>query len=231
MVKVRGGDWERFDYVVLATQANQARRLLGADATPEESDALGHFRYETSSVTVHTDAACMPRDRGAWRGVSFNTGAPGCAMPMATIYLNRVNSDLRGCPVDIFQTWNPIVGIRDECVITRAEFDRPVIDARAVRGMKLLEGINGSRGLWYCGSYARYAMPLLENGVAAAVVVAEGLGAEIPYPKPGPPAAVPWFAPALFVKLATYCGIAAVAVRHRDILAKGVREAIAKVQG
>jgi hypothetical protein len=35
MVKVRGGDWERFDYVVLATQANQARRLLGDDATPE----------------------------------------------------------------------------------------------------------------------------------------------------------------------------------------------------
>ena len=35
MVKVKGGEWERFDHVVMATQANQALRLLGQDAADD----------------------------------------------------------------------------------------------------------------------------------------------------------------------------------------------------
>ena len=39
----------------------------------------------------------------------------------------------------------------------------------------------GVGGVWFVGAYARLAVPLLENGVCAAVAVAAALGAPCPW--------------------------------------------------
>ena len=66
--------WEggeaRYDHVVLATQANQAARLLDAGFA-REREALERFGYESSEVVVHTDPRLAPRDRRRWAPVNM----------------------------------------------------------------------------------------------------------------------------------------------------------------
>jgi predicted NAD/FAD-binding protein len=53
------GAQEGFDHVVLATQANQARRLL-QDASSRRAQVLDGFRYQPVQVLMHHDARFMP---------------------------------------------------------------------------------------------------------------------------------------------------------------------------
>jgi hypothetical protein len=57
------------------------------------------------------------------------------------------------------------------------------------QGMRSLAQEQGAGGVWFVGAYARLSVPLLENGVCAAVSVAKGIGASCPWnPNPRPPA-------------------------------------------
>ncbi|KAJ3075645.1 hypothetical protein HDU98_007329 [Podochytrium sp. JEL0797] len=76
-----------FDYVIFATQANQASRILNQTATAHGSDhannsiytnfvaesskILNKFPYTKSLVVCHTDASLMPANRDAWRCMNF----------------------------------------------------------------------------------------------------------------------------------------------------------------
>eukprot|EP00163_Fabomonas_tropica_P031540 TRINITY_DN752_c2_g1_i4.p1 TRINITY_DN752_c2_g1~~TRINITY_DN752_c2_g1_i4.p1 ORF type:complete len:163 (-),score=24.42 TRINITY_DN752_c2_g1_i4:219-707(-) len=106
-------------------------------------------------------------------------------MPSATIWLNKV--DANQFPLEIFQTWNPYQQPREGTLLGRATFQRPVLTTDAVKGIHLLEKLQGKGNLWYCGSYARFGMPLLENGVRSALEIAEALGVERPWHCPEPP--------------------------------------------
>ncbi len=50
------------DAIVIATHADQALDLL-ADASREEKDVLGAFRYSRSETVLHTDARLLPPHR------------------------------------------------------------------------------------------------------------------------------------------------------------------------
>ncbi|MEY4609210.1 MAG: hypothetical protein RL625_1427 [Gemmatimonadota bacterium] len=171
-------EWEggeaRFDHVVLATQANQAVRMLDA-AFARERDALEHFGYESSQVVVHTDARLAPRDRRRWAPVNMIID-PQLDRPMATIWMNRVQPSLAGGS-PVFQTWNPIVEPEASRVYARAAFERPVVNARAIEGARLFERLHEEphRRLWCCGSYLGPGIPLLESATATAARVARAI--------------------------------------------------------
>ncbi len=174
---------ERFDHVIFATQANHVLPLL-QDATAEEREALTMFQYEASDVVVHTDPSVMPRERSAWSGVNFSSDTAQ-AMPSATIWLNRVSMEFMGFDENVFQTWNSKgKTIAAEAVIHTSHFERPVMSPQTLRAISLLAPLQGKRRVWFCGSYARRAMPLLENGVASAMEVATALGCEVPWSLP-----------------------------------------------
>lgn len=175
-VEVLSSDGSRrsFDHVVVATQASQVMKFL-ADPSPAEAALMQSFRYERSRVVVHRDARLAPARRKDWAPVNFLLSGEA-DRPMATIWLNAV------LPVpptagDVFQTWNPIREARPETVLASAEFERPVVDAesdRAVAGMDALHD-EPDRRVWFCGSYARRGVPLLESAAASAMQVAERL--------------------------------------------------------
>ncbi|WP_421717717.1 FAD-dependent oxidoreductase [Algiphilus sp.] len=165
-----------FDHLVLATQGNQALRLLGAAAEDAEAEALSAFRYEASAVVVHTDPRLMPSDRKNWSPVNFFRDR-SLPRPMASIWLNRVLPIAEDAP-DAFQTWNPLLDADEAKVHARAHFERPVVDAASQTGLKGLQALHRAphRRIWFCGSYAESGVPLLESAARSAKQVAERIG-------------------------------------------------------
>lgn len=171
------GGAQRFDHVVIATQANQAAPMLDA-AFRREREALERFAYEKSSVAVHTDTRLAPRDRRHWAPVNLVV-SPDHDKPMATIWMNRVQPALSGLS-PVFQTWNPIIDPKPETICAQARFERPVVNAASLVGAREVDLLHVQHGrrLWFCGSYLGPGIPLLESATATAAKVARAIDAE-----------------------------------------------------
>ena len=172
------GQEQRFDHVVLATQANQARRLLG-DAAPAEGAVLAGFRYQPVRVLTHRDAALMPPRRRDWSPVNLRL-APGFDAPESTIWINAVQPALRGAD-PVFQTVHPQREPAAGTLLGEARFERPMVDTGSQRALQALQALHAEPGrrLWFCGSYAQAGIPLLESAVRSAAEVAARLGAPL----------------------------------------------------
>jgi predicted NAD/FAD-binding protein len=168
------GRRERFDHVVIATQANQALRLLDAPSDAERR-ALSTFRYERVEVVTHTDERLLPARRDAWAPVNVVVSSAH-DFPMSTIWMNAVQTALRGAR-PVFQTVSPIVAPAADTVLAHARFERSVVDAASVRALSDLDVLQREpdRRVWFCGSYARAGIPLLESAVASSEPVVAAL--------------------------------------------------------
>ncbi len=168
------GHTATYDHVVMATQANQALSLLPA-ATAAEKSALGSFEYERSHIVVHKDERLAPANPAEWAPVNFLLSEHH-DKPMASIVMNRIHPQLKGKP-SVFETWNPFVPATASDVLLEAEFERPVVTMNSLQGIKKLENLHQEpdRRIWFCGSYSRRGIPLLESATASANDVAQRL--------------------------------------------------------
>ncbi len=174
------GDTIEFDHVVLATQANQAIKLLTEPSEIERS-VLSAFRYEPSRVIVHRDVRLAPSGGvREWAPVNFLL-AEETSTPMATIWLNAIQALPSARPV--FQSWNPIVQPNPDLVLGEAAFERPVLDTGTLRARRKLDELHreSDRRVWFCGSYASQGIPLLESAASSAFAVAERFGCNRPW--------------------------------------------------
>jgi len=176
VVVQHGGGEAPYDHVVFATQANQALALW-RDATAAEAAVLAAFRYRALEVVMHRDAALMPARRRDWSPVNACV-SPAFERPQSTIWLNRVQPALRAAP-PLFQTVMPQQAVRDDAVISRASFERPLVDAQTPAALAALQRLHAEAGrrVWLCGSYAMPGVPLLESAVRSAYAVAAGIEA------------------------------------------------------
>jgi predicted NAD/FAD-binding protein/N-acetylmuramoyl-L-alanine amidase len=189
-------DWAggsaRFDHVVLASPAHLSRRLL-ADATPEESALLGAIDHCAVEVVTHRDERLMPARRADWAPVNARV-EPGAAQPSTTIWINAVQPALRDA-APLFQTVAPAVAPRAGTRVGQARFERPVVTPASLRAIAALPALHAQPGrrVWFCGSWARAGIPLLEaavasarDAVAALLLAGAVVGAQAAAPVPGP---------------------------------------------
>jgi uncharacterized protein len=167
---------ERFDHVVLATQANQALALLPTPGA-REAACLARFRYQALEVVMHRDAGLMPPRRADWSPVNARVCAEH-ARPESTIWVNAVQPALRHAR-SLFQTVQPQRAPRDELVLGRAAFERPLVDRSSAEALGELQQLHAEPGrrLWFAGSYAQAGVPLLESAVRSAYEVARSISA------------------------------------------------------
>jgi predicted NAD/FAD-binding protein len=172
----RGVEAEPFDHVVLATQANQALALW-QQAPAAEAEALAGFHYRPLEVVMHRDSQLMPRRRRDWSPVNARVSSEH-DRPESTIWVNAVQPALRRAR-PVFQTVHPQRQPREELVISRARFERPLVDSGSQRALARLQALQsraaGSQRVWLCGSYADAGVPLLESAVRSAYAVASAL--------------------------------------------------------
>lgn len=168
------GYTEDFDHVVVATQANQAQKLV-TDATEKERTTLNRFRYEKSRIVVHTDRRLAPRRKSEWAPVNFMLSKEH-DKPMASIWMNQIYPKL-GRETSIFETWNPFHDIEADKVLLDANVARPVVSQDSLRGIRELDQLHRQqdRRVWFTGSYASRGIPLLESAVTSAKAVSARL--------------------------------------------------------
>jgi predicted NAD/FAD-binding protein len=167
------GSSHRFDYLVIATHADQALALL-AEPTTLERELLGRWRYSVNDTWLHTDRSFMPRRTAAW--ASWNYRVPeGAAVGEGvslTYHLNR----LQGLSEDreYLVTLNPDREPDPASVIRRLTYTHPVYTRESVATQTELPRLNGTNRTHFCGAY--FGNGFHEDGLASAIAVADDLG-------------------------------------------------------
>jgi predicted NAD/FAD-binding protein len=165
-----------FDAAVIATHADEALAML-SDASTSELEALRCFTYSKNSVTLHTDASVLPRQRSArasWNYVTQDCRARGAELGL-TYHLNRLQS-LPG-PTDYCVTVNPGAPIDPAGIISEISYTHPQYTFRTLEGQRRLAAVQGSRGVYFAGAHLGYGFH--EDGVESAYRVAAMLGAGV----------------------------------------------------
>lgn len=157
---------KEYEHVVVSTQANQAKNLLGK-GFEEEIEILNEFRYEPSDVVLHIDPSYFTNPNVS---LVFNI-RNGYDKPEVTLDLARIIPELKGKKV--FQTWNPHKLPTDDQILKLAKFERPVMDDRTAKAIQKISNLHSKPDckLWLCGSYSLYGIPLLEAGAKSALQV------------------------------------------------------------
>ncbi|KAI8620127.1 hypothetical protein BC830DRAFT_1100729 [Chytriomyces sp. MP71] len=192
----------RFDYVLFATQANQAARILRqtarGDYVERATRVLDRFPYTRSLVVVHTDTTLMPAPaRASWRCMNFGVRGQHAQDPLAggdglqtrheggydvggvamcTHYSQMTQRDVPGSVPPLFQTTNPIVMPDSATVISATWYERAIVRLDTVQALRELETLQGGGGgVYFVGSFVGDGIPLLESCVTSALNAARGI--------------------------------------------------------
>jgi predicted NAD/FAD-binding protein len=186
-VITKAGAAQHFDQVVIAAQAHQAAAMLsGFD---DRRALLNRIPFERSTMSVHTDPEILPAPAKGLSPVSYHIPRDASRAEVS-VDLTKAIARLAGQET-IFQTWNPMRRIAPNRELARVEFTPPTVtpaSRQIVIALRECQSQPGNR-LWLCGSYMAEKIPLLEAAVDSSVVVAEHLGAAIPWKASAPAAA------------------------------------------
>jgi predicted NAD/FAD-binding protein len=169
-VLTRGGAWDRFDRVVIATHSNQALELL-TDPSEDERRILGAISYQPNEVVLHTDTRLLPSRHRAWSSWNYHvTGTPRSGATV-TYWMNKLQG--LDCRRQYLVTLNRTEDIDDSRVIQRFVYWHPVYDVKTVSAQGAFDRINGVRHSYFCGAY--WGFGFHEDGVRSAVRATENL--------------------------------------------------------
>ena len=169
VVDSQGGS-ETFDHVIMACHADRALATL-ADASDEERDLLGAFRYSRNVAVLHTDETFMPKRRRVWSSWNF-LGLTDSDRVCVTYWMNRLQGLESERPLLV--TLNPARPPRVGTLLHTESYNHPILDGAAGRAQQQLWSLQGQRNTWFCGSY--FGAGFHEDGLQAGLAVAEQLG-------------------------------------------------------
>ncbi|KAF3786025.1 Sphingolipid C9-methyltransferase [Nymphaea thermarum] len=158
---------DTYDGCVMAAHAPDALKILGKDATFDETRVLGAFQYVDSDIYLHHDDSLMPKNPAAWGAWNF-LGVKGKRICL-TYWLNVVQSLETDVP--FFVTLNPFHLPKNE--VMKWSTSHPLPTVASMKASLELSEIQGKRGIWFCGAYQGYGFH--EDGLKAGMVAAKGL--------------------------------------------------------
>jgi len=161
---------DRFDHVILATQANHLGQLLDPSLAAElEIGQL--FDYEPVTICLHQQPHGMPLKQSQWSTFNFTFDADQ-RWANCTVWLNRFHDDWPMAS-NLFQTISPSGQHLPTEVLTTSRLERPVVRVGTLQALHRLAKLHRqpNRRIWFCGSYAAHGMPLLESAASSACEV------------------------------------------------------------
>ncbi|MBD2253233.1 NAD(P)/FAD-dependent oxidoreductase [Nostoc parmelioides] len=169
-----------FDKVVIATHADQALEIL-AEPTELQQKVLGCFKYNETSVTVHTDPVIMNPDRSKWQ--SWNYGQVVKERQLytyVTYYSNKVHSF--SAKKDYFVSLDtPPMAIDEDKIIRVIKYRHPAYDMNTLEAQKQIYQLNETGPIYFSGTYFHIkkrgidSYGFHESGIGCAVELVERL--------------------------------------------------------
>ena len=162
-----------FDKVVCASHADQTYKMI-KDISEDEKSILEPWEYSENKTVLHTDISFMPPTKSAWACWNYvrNKNSDDDDDVSVTYYMNR----LQGLTTakEYLVTLNPTKEIPNENIIYETIYTHPKYTHSSIATQDKIKEVNGSKNLYFCGSYCRYGFH--EDAVISAVTVAEELG-------------------------------------------------------
>ncbi|XP_010670961.2 uncharacterized protein LOC130589343 isoform X1 [Beta vulgaris subsp. vulgaris] len=162
------GSNEVYDKCIIAVHAPDAIRILGKEATYDETTILGAFQYVYSDIFLHRDKTFMPQNPAAWSAWNF-LGTMDSKLCL-TYWLN-VLQNIEETNLPYLVTLNP--PHQPENVLLKWRTGHPVPSVAATKASVDLDNVQGTRGIWFCGAYQGYGFH--EDGLKAGMIAAQGL--------------------------------------------------------
>ncbi|WP_425040257.1 NAD(P)/FAD-dependent oxidoreductase [Primorskyibacter sp. S187A] len=173
-IKAWGGEWERFDEVVFATHSDDSLKLL-SDPSPDETRALGNFKYQPNDVVLHADESIMPKRKITWSSWNYvEDENPSADRIDLTYWMNKLQPIPESDPM--FVTLNTKRPIREELIYDQVTLRHPVYDLAALSAQEEVRAFNGTNRTWFCGAWMKNGFH--EDGLSSAVDVVERIRAE-----------------------------------------------------
>lgn len=164
---------ELFDYVIIATHADTALRILHAPLS-EENRLLSAFPYAQNSITLHSDSRVMPRRKRAWASWNYSLKRDPSGGILASTHYWMNSLQKVSDKTQYFVSVNAISGTLDPDKIHKCfQFDHPMFDTRSADAQKDLPHLNTLSRVLFCGSYFRYGFH--EDGLMAGYAAADAL--------------------------------------------------------
>jgi len=159
-----------------------------SEATSEENQLLGCFRYARNKAYLHNDESLMPIRRNAWSSWNYlrrpvpepgPTNVPATTTDLVlTYWMNRLQPFLsRKFP--LFVTLNPPIPPPANKTFATFDYEHPIYLAQGIRSQDALQKYQGTNATFFCGAYCGFGFH--EDGLVSGIKVAESLGAKCPW--------------------------------------------------
>ncbi|KAI8310700.1 hypothetical protein K4K61_000304 [Colletotrichum sp. SAR11_59] len=185
-VHTHDGKSDVYDHVILATHGDQALRIIGSSATPEEKEILSAFKTSENSVVLHSDLSHMPASEKAWSSWNYltlsspSTGKQNIDQVSLTYNMNILQHIPRETFGDVLVTMNPLHQPNPDTIQGSFTYRHPLYTPEAVRAQKLLPRIQNKRGISYAGAWTKYGFH--EDGFSSGLHIAQDhLYAKLPF--------------------------------------------------
>ncbi|MFE3414042.1 NAD(P)/FAD-dependent oxidoreductase [Streptomyces mirabilis] len=161
-----------YDHVVVATHPDQALRLLG-DATADEKEVLGAFRYSRNATLLHTDTSLLPQAGGA--RASWNYLMPDCRAGADRVRVSYDMNRLQRLAAE--ETYVVTLGGQDRVdparMLARMTYEHPIYTSESVAAQRRLPELNTAITA-FAGAYHGWGFH--EDGCRSGVEAAAALG-------------------------------------------------------
>ncbi len=170
-IRPKGGEWEAFDDVILATHSDDSLAML-SDPTADEARHLGAIRYQPNDIVLHADPSVMPQRRAVWSSWNYTERAGKRDGQIdLTYWMNRLQPIPQDDPH--FVTLNTTRPIREDLIYDQVTLRHPVYDLGALAAQDAVRAMNGRGATWFCGAWMRDGFH--EDGLQSALDVADAI--------------------------------------------------------
>ncbi len=175
-IKTVGGKSHTFDFVVIATHADEALSLL-KNPSKDEKRLLAPWFYQKNHTILHTDPSVMPTLKNA--KASWNFIREKTSNNKSILSLTYDMNVLQGLKTvnTYYVTLNTGKKIKKESIIAEMEYFHPTYSFESMKTQGELPSLNGVNKTYFCGSYFGYGFH--EDAARSAVKVAEMFGVNL----------------------------------------------------
>ncbi|MFE7659504.1 NAD(P)/FAD-dependent oxidoreductase [Streptomyces celluloflavus] len=141
---------DTFDYVVMATHADQAVRVL--DPRHPARPLLTRVRYSRARAVLHRDPSVLPGGRERWQSWNYGRSkAGGRDVTHLVYYMNRIQGFQ--ARHDYFVSIGGPRPPREETVVKEIDYTHPVVTRDVLDLQSVIHTVNTGSRIKFCGSY------------------------------------------------------------------------------